>query len=87
MAYSEYPVRPSSTASNCPGIGERRFALRAMLEQDPGAILAWLAGEADRWQRRHRDRVPADDVTGWWAARAGRTGQVLRGYASTGSVA
>ena len=68
-------------------IGERRFALRAMLEQDPRAILAWLAGEAERWQRRHRDRVPADDVTGWWAARAGRTGQVLRGYASTGSVA
>jgi nitrate reductase delta subunit len=66
-------------------IGERRFALRAMLDQDPRATLAWLAGEADRWQRRHRDRVPADDVTGWWAARAARTGQVLRGY--TGSVA
>ena len=68
-------------------IGERRFALRAMLEQDPRATLAWLAGEADRWQRRHRDRVPAGDVTAWWAARAARTGQVLRGYASTGSVA
>jgi nitrate reductase delta subunit len=68
-------------------IGERRFALRAMLGQDPRATLAWLAGEADRWQRRHRDRVPADDVTGWWAARAARTGQILRDYASTGSVA
>jgi hypothetical protein len=68
-------------------IGERRFALRAMLDQDPRATLAWLAGEADRWQRRHRDRDPADDITGWWAARAAWTAQVVRGYASTGSVA
>jgi Nitrate reductase delta subunit len=68
-------------------IGERRFALRAMLEQDPRATLAWLAGEADRWQRRHRERVPGDDVTGWWARRAARTGRVLRGYGRTGSVA
>ena len=62
-------------------IGERRFALRAMLEQDPRATVAWLAGEADRWQQRHRDRAPRDEVTGWWAARAGRTAQVLRDYA------
>ena len=62
-------------------IGERRFALRAMLEQDPRAAVAWLAGEADRWQQRHRDRAPRDEVTGWWAARAGRTAQVLRDYA------
>ena len=67
-------------------IGERRFALRAMLEQDPRATLDWLAGEADRWRQRHRDRVPADGATGWWAARAARTGQVLRGYAPAGSV-
>jgi hypothetical protein len=65
-------------------IGERRFALRAMLEQDPRATVAWLAGEADRWQQRHRDRVPGDQVTGWWAARAARTGQVLRDYARPG---
>jgi len=61
-------------------IGERRFALRAMLEQDPRATLGWLAGEAGRWQQRHRDRAPGDQVTRWWAARAARTGQVLRGY-------
>jgi Nitrate reductase delta subunit len=59
-------------------IGERRFALRAMLEQDPRATLSWLAGEAARWQRRHRERTPGDEVTAWWAARAARTGQVLR---------
>jgi Nitrate reductase delta subunit len=62
-------------------IGERRFALRAMLEQDPRATVAWLAGEADRWQQRHRDRAPRDEVTGWWAARAARTAQMLRDYA------
>jgi Nitrate reductase delta subunit len=65
-------------------IGERRFALRAMLEQDPRATLAWLAGEADRWQQRHRDRAPGDQVAAWWAARAARTAQVLRDYASAG---
>jgi Nitrate reductase delta subunit len=62
-------------------IGERRFALRAMLEQDPRATVSWLAGEADRWQQRHHDRAPGDEVTLWWAARAARTGQVLRDYA------
>jgi hypothetical protein len=65
-------------------IGERRFALRAMLEQDPRATVAWLAGEAARWQQRHRDRAPSDEVTGWWAARAARTGQVLRDDAGPG---
>jgi hypothetical protein len=62
-------------------IGERRFALRAMLEQDPRATVAWLADEAGRWQQRHHDRVPGDQVTAWWAARAARTAQVLRDYA------
>jgi hypothetical protein len=62
-------------------IGERRFALRAMLEQDPRATLGWLAGEAGRWRQRHRGRAPGDPITGWWAARAARTTQVLRGYA------
>ena len=65
-------------------IGERRFALRAMLEQDPRATLTWLAGEAARWEQRHRDRAPGDQVTAWWAARAARTGQVLRAYARPG---
>lgn len=47
-------------------IGERRFALRAVLEQDPPAALAWLAGEAHRWQRRHaaRGRRPGQPVVG-----------------------
>jgi TorA maturation chaperone TorD len=59
-------------------IGERRFTLRAMLEQDPPATRAWLAAEADRWQQRHESRAAADQAARWWAGRARRTGQVLR---------
>jgi TorA maturation chaperone TorD len=59
-------------------IGERRFTLRAMFEQDPSATQAWLAAEASRWQHRHRGRGAADEAARWWAERAGRSGQVLR---------
>lgn len=41
--------------------GERRFALRALLEQDAGAVLTWLAGEA---------RAQASAMDGWWRERA-----------------
>jgi TorA maturation chaperone TorD len=59
-------------------IGERRFTLHAMLEQDPAATLRWLAREAGRWQRRHADRGARDEAGRWWAARAARTRQLLR---------
>jgi TorA maturation chaperone TorD len=59
-------------------IGERRFTLRAMLEQDPPATRAWLAVEASRWQQRHESRAVADEAARWWAERARRTGRVLR---------
>jgi TorA maturation chaperone TorD len=58
-------------------IGERRFTLRAMLEQDPAATLRWLTREAGRWQQRHARGAP-DETSRWWAARAGRTRQLLR---------
>jgi hypothetical protein len=58
-------------------IGERRFTLRAMLEQDAPATLGWLAAEAARWQRRHRDAAPGDQAAGWWADRAAGTGRFL----------
>ncbi|MGH3120746.1 MAG: TorD/DmsD family molecular chaperone [Streptosporangiaceae bacterium] len=60
-------------------IGERRYTLRAMLGQDPTATSTWIAREAFRWHHRHNGRVPGDDVTGWWASRAARTGQFLQG--------
>ena len=59
-------------------IGERRFALRAMLEQDPAATLTWLSRESGRWARRHASRSPSDAVTQWWADRAARTQRLLR---------
>jgi TorA maturation chaperone TorD len=56
-------------------IGERRFTLRAMLDQDPAATLGWLAAEARRWQARHTSRP--GPTSRWWAARAGQTAALL----------
>jgi hypothetical protein len=58
-------------------MGERRFALGAMLEQDPAATLAWLATEADRWQRRHLSHGAGDETSRWWGHRAARTRRFL----------
>ncbi|MGH3230263.1 MAG: molecular chaperone TorD family protein [Streptosporangiaceae bacterium] len=67
-------------------IGERRFALWAVLEQDPPAALAWLAGEAHRWELRHAARG-ADAACRWWTARAARTRQALEDCAAAAAVA
>ncbi|MGH3224715.1 MAG: molecular chaperone TorD family protein, partial [Streptosporangiaceae bacterium] len=59
-------------------IGERRFTLRALLEQAPAETLGWLSAEVARWPTRHESRGPAGDIVqAWWAARATRTGQIL----------
>lgn len=48
--------------------GERRFALRTLLAEDPAAVLGWLAGEA----RAQAAALPAlPPITAWWVARAG----------------
>ncbi len=58
-------------------IGERRFSLKAMLEQEPHATVAWLAGEADRWEHLHV--ADGNDRTSqWWAARARMNATGLR---------
>lgn len=59
--------------------GERRFALKAMLEQDPSATLGWLAEHAAAWSRRHGQRpaVPADP-NAWWMERSAATAVTLR---------
>jgi TorA maturation chaperone TorD len=60
-------------------IGERRYTLRAMLDQDPAATLGWLGHEAQRWEPQHASRAAAgDDASRWWAARAAGTARVLR---------
>jgi len=62
-------------------IGERRFALRAMFEQDPGATLIWLGRECRRWEDHHAARPAADATTRWWAGRAAHTARLLAGFA------
>jgi hypothetical protein len=47
--------------------GERRFALRGLLGQDPSGVLGWLAAEA-RSQAASFATLPP--ITGWWTARA-----------------
>ena len=54
-------------------IGERRFALRAMMDQDPAGTLAWLAAEARRWAGIHLITRPPDRVSRWWSERATAT--------------
>ena len=60
-------------------VAERRFVLAALLEQDAAATLDWLAGEAARWARLHREDADGSDViAAFWADRAGRTALLLR---------
>lgn len=60
-------------------LGERRYALRAMLDQDAGATLGWLGGHARRWAARHaaQQAVAAHDPRHWWARRAAHTSRAL----------
>jgi len=62
-------------------IGERRFTLRALLDQAPAETLGWLAGEAARWSRRYASQGDGgrggDVVQAWWARRAGHTARIL----------
>jgi hypothetical protein len=60
-------------------IGERRFALRAMLESEPDRTAGWLGEEAARWSRRHLGIAAGDPVQQWWAGRAAATARALRG--------
>lgn len=58
--------------------GERRFCLRAMLEQNAAGTLRGLSDEARRWERRHeREAGTEERVAGWWKSRAGATATVL----------
>jgi TorA maturation chaperone TorD len=63
-------------------IGERRYTLRAMLEQDPAATLTWLSQEAQRWEQQHARRAAGDATSRWWAGRAAGTALFLRDSAA-----
>lgn len=65
--------------------GERRYALRAMLEQDAPATLGWLAGHARSWSQQHASAaISENDPGAWWSARAAHTAGVLEAMASDG---
>lgn len=58
-------------------IGERRYALQAMLAQDPAQTLQWLARESEQWAIRHAGRADPGPASEWWSHRAGRTARLL----------
>lgn len=74
-------------------IGERRFALDAMITQAPAGTLRWLADEAAAWAGRHAARAGQgagpgrDAVQDWWAGRARHTETVLRAAADAADTA
>jgi len=52
-------------------VGERAYMLRSLVEQDPGAVTRWLAGEAERAAGRHRAQEPElGAVAAFWRERA-----------------
>jgi Nitrate reductase delta subunit len=60
-------------------LGERRLMLRAMLEQDAGPVLGWLAGEAASWAGRHLPAVHlSPSLAACWHERAAATARLLR---------
>jgi hypothetical protein len=58
--------------------GERRFALRALLGQDAGEVMGWLAGEARRQAAAYG---VWSELARWWQARAEAGARWLAGLA------
>lgn len=58
--------------------GERRFALRAMMQQDAVATLEWLLGHSRAWVDVH-DRSGEDATSRWWQDRSRHTVATLEG--------
>jgi hypothetical protein len=58
--------------------GERLYVLKALLGQEPGATLKWLANEAARWRGIH-ESMPAElePVRGYWSERARTSEQLI----------
>jgi Nitrate reductase delta subunit len=61
-------------------IGERRYTLRALLDQDANATLGWLASHARHWGDLHAAQQPigGHDPRHWWAQRAAHTARTLQ---------
>ena len=66
-------------------MGERRFVLSALVNQDPAAVAGWFAHEASAWAEEHDRLVPVlGDTARFWRERARRTEGHLRRLLSTG---
>jgi TorA maturation chaperone TorD len=59
-------------------IGERRFVLKSLFEQDARDTLGWLGREADAWAGRHRaGRETFGEVARAWEAKAESASRLL----------
>lgn len=69
-------------------IGERRYALSALLSQTPEAVLGWLAEEADRRAIAHAAHAGwVGAIADFWHQRAATTAALLRGLAEDAGAA
>ncbi|MDT7603863.1 MAG: hypothetical protein QOF61_1860 [Acidobacteriota bacterium] len=59
-------------------LGERRFVLQTLFEQDARGVLSWLGQEAERWAARLRlERASFGAVARAWEAKAESTSRLL----------
>ncbi len=65
--------------------GERRFALRALLDQDATAVLWWLSRFAAAAARRYRYLDPTEGWAEFWSGRAAGCAELLGELARQGS--
>lgn len=64
-------------------LGERRLALRSLLEQETAPTLAWLGREATSWTTRHLPDIHlAAPLALFWRSRAETTARVLTDLAT-----
>jgi TorA maturation chaperone TorD len=59
-------------------VAERRYALKALLGQEPASTLDWLAKEATSWEQRHQDwQDLSGPIADFWSHRAATTAERL----------
>ena len=72
-------VRAAEDLGLATRVAERRYALKAMLGQDPTAMLEWLESETTAWKSRHRRwQDLTGPIAGFWSDRAASAAQQLR---------
>lgn len=86
-----YPDLEKAAAAAGVGVrrGERRYALKAMFEQDAAGTLHHLAAHAARWSAVHAAHASGapNDPCSWWSVRAARTSTVMAELAAEAGAA